>query len=283
MNLYNEKPPFSLAYRNSRQAQMYFHSHHRHEIYYFHEGRCNFIIGDRIHVLQPGDLILMHGSTLHCSNPDPAVSYIRSTIHFDPAIAERLLPYPGMPNPLRPFMEKRNVCVRLDEAQRAEIESLLLRLHAFAHQKHPIAQSRLWLAFLDLLYFLLPCSDRSAERTEQRQRSEKECHVQMVIDYLESNYSEELHLDRLARELYLSKHYLCKIFKEITGITIFNYLKSRRINQAKLLFMLNREWSVSDVSNEVGIKHLSHFSRLFKLMVGQTPEEYRRTVDTHSS
>lgn len=281
MHLYNEKPPFSISYRNSRQGQMlYFHSHHRHEIYYFHEGRCNFIIGDRIYPLLPGDLILMNGSTLHCSNPDTSTSYIRSTVHFDPAIVERLMPYPRMPDPLRPFTEKRNLFVRLNEGQRAEIDSLLLRMHTFGQQKHPVGQSRLALAFLDLLYFLLPCSERSAEETPLRPLPEKERHVQLVINYLERNYREELHLDKLAQTLFLSKYYLCKIFKEVTGTTIFHYLKSRRINQARMLFLMKRDWSVSDVCNEVGFKHLSHFSRLFKQMVGQTPEEHRRTLET---
>lgn len=37
-----------------------FHSHPHYEIYYFHDGECTYIIGDRVYNLEPGDLVLMH-------------------------------------------------------------------------------------------------------------------------------------------------------------------------------------------------------------------------------
>lgn len=69
---------------------------------------------------------------------------------------------------------------------------------------------------------------------------------------------------------------MAKLLKEVTGMTIFVYVKKRRMNQAKILFMMDKNLAVSDVCYEVGYKHLSHLSRLFKQEFGCTPEQFHR-------
>lgn len=64
--------PIEFTYRNdSPMPGAQFHSHAFYEMYYFQEGECNYLIGDKLMTLHPGDFILMHGMTLHCPNPSP--------------------------------------------------------------------------------------------------------------------------------------------------------------------------------------------------------------------
>jgi AraC-like DNA-binding protein len=109
--------------------------------------------------------------------------------------------------------------------------------------------------------------------------SEKEKIVQKLITYVENHYMEELSMDRLAGALHLNKHYLARTFREITGVTVFNYLFQRRINEAKILFLLERDASVTEICYRVGFKSLPHFCRLFKQMVNETPEHFRRSLE----
>lgn len=74
--------PIHMGYRLNHPIHFVFHSHDQYEIYYFHEGKCNYLIGDRIYVLEPGDLILMDGMTLHCPKIEKGAKYVRSFIHF---------------------------------------------------------------------------------------------------------------------------------------------------------------------------------------------------------
>jgi YesN/AraC family two-component response regulator len=128
-----------------------------------------------------------------------------------------------------------------------------------------------------MLYYIYQLCEKPLE-SQQDLSTDKEKHVQNVISFVEAHYIEDIHLQRLEEELHLSKYYLSKIFKEVTGATIFEYLYQLRINQAKILFLLHKEISVTEACYQVGFKHLAHFSRMFKRQVGDTPERYRKMI-----
>ncbi|MFC5649617.1 AraC family transcriptional regulator [Paenibacillus solisilvae] len=276
--------PIDLMYRDIRPMPgAQFHSHAFYEIYYFQEGECNYLIGDKLMTLHPGDLILMHGMTLHCPNPSPSRPYIRSIIHFDPAYAHKIL----QPEPaavlLKPFEELRNIRISLSAQDQLEMEKLLKEMSSLYEQRNDdnrvvalTAYDRFTLRFFELLHIIRGwCREPIRDREH---RSHKEQHVQSVITYLEDHYEKDVTLDDIAAALHLTKPYLSNLFKEVTGTTVFKYLYNRRINQAKMLFRLEPERSVSDVCSVVGFQHLAHFSRLFKATVGTSPESYRKTI-----
>jgi AraC-like DNA-binding protein len=269
--------PVEFSFRDTHLYKAEFHSHPRYEIYYFHEGRCNYVIDSRIYVLQPGDLIVMHGMTLHCANADPRLPYVRSLIHFDPGFVKEYMNRVYSEALLKPFVELRNHLIRLEEGERSEVESLLKDMNRCYRAGEPFMYERFLLRFMDLLYIV---SNRCRQPLLEAGtlQSDRERHVQKAIRYIEEHYDEELSMDELERELHVSKYYLAKVFKEVTGHTVFHYLYNRRINEAKVLFMLERGLSVSEVGFRVGFKHLPHFSRVFKRTVGCPPEDYRKQV-----
>ncbi|WP_159886555.1 AraC family transcriptional regulator [Paenibacillus puerhi] len=268
---------FAYTYKADAPLKPTFHSHSHYEVYYFHSGVCNYLIGDRIYVLAPGDLILMNGMTLHCAKIDPAVPYIRSTVHFEPGALQPLLPaYPQLPI-FQPFQELGNYRLRLAGADRDEAEDILRRMNDFNKRGDAVGAYRCRLAFADLLcliyaHCLQPMQDRSDQPVE------KEKTAQQIISYLEEHFTEDLRLEQLQQDLHLSKYYVSKLFKEVTGVTIFDFIYQRRINQARIEFLLDPKVPVTEVCFKVGFKHLAHFSRVFKQQVGQTPESYKRAI-----
>ncbi|WP_248926469.1 AraC family transcriptional regulator [Paenibacillus hamazuiensis] len=269
--------PFHMSYSNRKPIQGVFHSHNVYEIYYFHGGRCNYLIGDKIYVLSPGDLIIMNGMTLHCANVDTETEYHRSIIHFDPAYVQPFLEMSHTVNILKPFQDLRNYRIQLRGEDKTELEEILARMDRWNPPKETIEFNRFRLAFIDLLYFIYQyCQKPLEERPEFP--SDKEKHVQNIISFVESHYNEDLHMEQLERHMHLSKYYLSKIFKDVTGVTIFDYLYQLRINQAKILFLMNKEMSVTEACYQVGFKHLAHFSRMFKAQVGCTPEQFRKQM-----
>ena len=277
MNIFHQAAPISIGTTSDKQFQMKLHTHMHYEIYYFHKGKCTYLIGDQIYVLAPGDLILMHGLTLHSPNVDPDLEYRRTTIHFDPSYVSNMMQLPLTLNVLKPFQELRNHRFQLQGEEKQQMEAVLLQLEQLFRNQDVISYHRFHVLFLDLLFMIYGYCQKPLEvRTEFP--SAKEHHVQSIITFIEANFQEDIHLEELERSLHLSKFYLVKIFKEVTGITIFTYLYQRRINQAKVLFLLEKQKSVTEICYEIGFKHPAHFSRIFKQLVGYTPEKYRKSL-----
>jgi AraC-like DNA-binding protein len=269
--------PIHMGYRLNHPIHSVFHSHDQYEIYYFHEGKCNYLIGDRIYVLEPGDLILMDGMTLHCPKIEKGAKYVRSFIHFDGPHWKTLLGRMQLDHVLQPFVRLRNYRLSLRNETKREFEAMLEDLNKRCACGDDVNRDRTMLAFMDLLVYIYGLCLQPLE-DQPVLPSRKESTVQRIITFVEEHYTEDLDLDRLEAGLHLSKYYLSKVFKEVTGVTIFAYLYQRRINQAKVLFLMDEDRNVTEVAFQLGFNHASHFSRLFKKQVGCTPEQYRKTL-----
>jgi len=269
--------PIDVAYNTQAYPNSAFHAHAKYEIYYFHGGAGHYLIGGRIFTLAPGDLILMHGMTLHAPNIDERGPYRRTIIHFDPTFVAELIRPPFQINVLAPFQEHGNVRLRLGGTQQEQVESLLSALCALYQQEDPLAYDRFLVKFLELLHVIHECCEVSALRAADTP-SPKASNAQRIVEYLEASYMNDIHLDVLERELHLDKHYLTRLFKEVTGFTIFQYLYERRINQAKIAFLLNPAKPVTETCYEVGFKSPAHFSRAFKKKTGLTPEKFKQSL-----
>ncbi|MFC3773224.1 helix-turn-helix domain-containing protein [Paenibacillus sp. GCM10012303] len=258
-----------------------FHTHPQYEIYYFHKGKCDYLIGDQVFELESGDAILMNGMTLHGPIVDRDNEYVRSMFSFYPEIIRIFHQTLGPLNPLRPFEVLKNYRIRLSGDRKVEFEDMLRRMNKYYYCQNTVEFNRSLLAFFELLWFLYGECEEAMEGLEQTGPAngmEKEHNVQTVISLIEQQYREPISLDTLEKSVYMSKHHLSRIFRELTGMTIIDYLYKYRINQAKILFYLDRTYSVTDVYKEVGFHSMAHFSRLFKKFVGIPPEQYRKMV-----
>ena len=278
MSIFQKKvAPITINTTTDKQFKMQFHSHMNYEIYYFREGSCNYLIGDKIHILIPGDVIIMHGMTLHSPNVDPKADYCRTIVHFNPSYIEGMMQHPYTMNVLKPFQELRNHKLQLTKAEHEQFKNKLEQVEQLYKQDDILAFHRFHANFLDLLFLIYGYCQKPLE-LKNKFPSAKEHHVQNVITFVEENYHQDIRLEEMEMKLHLSKYYLVKLFKEVTGMTIFTYLYQRRINQAKILFLLEKDMNITEVCYLIGFKHPSHFSRIFKRLVGSTPEQYRKST-----
>jgi AraC-like DNA-binding protein/ligand-binding sensor protein len=93
-------------------------------------------------------------------------------------------------------------------------------------------------------------------------------------EYILQHHTDDISLGQVAKAVNTSTFYFCKMFKKVTGINFTDYLSRVRIEKSKEL-LLNRNLRVSEVAFEVGFQSLTHFNRVFKKMLGQSPTEYR--------
>ncbi len=270
-----------IEYLKNKQMKSIFHSHPNYELFYFHEGHGNYLIGDQIYSLSPGDLIFIKGMTLHCPNMNESNKYIRSIVSFDPdyirAIAGRLFTI----DLLEPFELGQNFRIRLQDGDKDKFEAYLAMLDGYSDKEDTVSINRYRLLFLEMLLELYGLCAKEVERKAEWS-SKKEEAAQLAISYIGKHFADNVGLDQIAQHLHLNKEYLSRVFKQVTGVTVFNYLYQRRINEAKIWFLLNNRLSVTEVCYQVGFKNLSHFSRMFKEKVGCSPDQYKRQFNKKS-
>ena len=100
-----------------------------------------------------------------------------------------------------------------------------------------------------------------------------------IKEYLNLHYQEDITLDRLAEVIGYTKNYLCRIFRENTGITINEYLSDLRISRAANL-LASTDMEISEVSKAAGYTNIFHFIKRFKKIIGIPPGGYRKKTLT---
>jgi AraC-like DNA-binding protein len=95
-------------------------------------------------------------------------------------------------------------------------------------------------------------------------------------DLLVSRLENPPRLLQLAREAGMSHPKLNRCFREMYGMTVFQYLRNERLNQARQ--MLDQGLNVTETAYAVGYESISHFSRAFKMQFGASPSRRMGTI-----
>ena len=95
--------------------------------------------------------------------------------------------------------------------------------------------------------------------------------------YLEHNTDRVITMDQLAKKYYVNKYYINRLFNQKFKKTPIQYHIEIRIHQATKLLLLTNS-SVSEISTKVGFNSVSHFSKVFKKIVGLSPTSYRNNI-----
>src|SRR5216110_2516584 len=98
--------------------------------------------------------------------------------------------------------------------------------------------------------------------------------VTRAKQFIAQNQNNAICLATVAKAVNTSTFYFCKLFKRATGLTFTDYLARVRIETAKTL-LLNPNRRVSEVAYDVGFQSLTHFNRVFRKIVRQSPTSYR--------
>ncbi len=99
--------------------------------------------------------------------------------------------------------------------------------------------------------------------------------LQRVLEHMRIHLDQDLSVPALAAVAHMSPFYFSRLFKQSTGLSPHQYLLRQRIRRAKELLADGRR-RVAEVSYELGFPHQSHFTTVFRKLVGMTPRAYQR-------
>lgn len=98
--------------------------------------------------------------------------------------------------------------------------------------------------------------------------------MKKAFRYIADNFDQEISLDEVARSVHLSRSAFCRYFKKITNKSFVHYLNEFRVKSA-CQFLLQYDYTISQIGFACGFNNLSNFNRQFKKLMNCTPSEYR--------
>ncbi len=232
------------------------------KIHYIHEGKGIFRTGNKTFNLREGQGFLICPNTISYYKADERDPWSYSWCAFDGMNAEAYLKRADLTSD-KPIFEYGkdsaiNNCFRE-----------MIQVTSYEKSSDLRLQSLLYLFLATLI------DEAVLNLSNEKFNTNKNVYVNKVIDFIQVNYSHQIRISELARYIGLDRKYISKIFKDIVGVTIQEYLISFRINKAKEM-MNDRQLSIGDIARSVGYENPLIFSRMFKKINKVSPSEHRK-------
>ncbi|MGJ1389820.1 helix-turn-helix domain-containing protein [Sphingobacterium spiritivorum] len=103
-----------------------------------------------------------------------------------------------------------------------------------------------------------------------------------IIVYIQKHLNSPLDFQHLAQRFHLSERTLSRWFKKETGSTLFQFVKSVRVQKA-LELIENSSMDIIEIMYAVGYNSLSAFSAIFKELIGESPQEYKKRFNNQKN
>ena len=227
----------------------------------------NIFVNDQVYPLQRGTLYLIGENTLH--RTIATGFHARYVLH----ISHRALAQ--LSTPQTDLTQLGDVSFRRAELDAHEMTEIIELFQALERNKNDGSfgsDVRQTVALLNLLIRLAPTLH--AATAGESIRNKDFLRVAPILDYIRDNLAEPLSLDQIAGRFYISKHYLCRIFKSATGFSVMEYIIYSRVLKARQL--LQEGVSVQQAGELSGFSDNSHFIRTFGHLTGLTPGKYAK-------
>ena len=227
----------------------------------------NIFVNDQVYPLCRGTLYLIGENTLHRTISDG--SHARYVLH----ISRQTLS--DLSTSQTDFMQLTKQNFSRSTMDNEQMIGLIEQFQALERNKNDGrfgSDIRQIGALLDLLIQVAPILN--AATAGESIQNKNFIRVSPILDYIRDNLTEPLTLDQIANEFYISKHYLCRIFKTATGFSVMEYIIYSRVLRARQL--LKEGVSVQQAGERSGFSDNSHFIRTFGHLTGTSPGRYAR-------
>jgi AraC family transcriptional regulator len=154
------------------------------------------------------------------------------------------------------------------------IQSLMLALHADLEDGSPggpLYGESLGLALS--AYLISRYSVRDCAKPAHR-GSMPTMRLNRILEFISQNLARDIRLQELAQIAGMSPNYFCEMFKASTGVPPYKYILNCRVERAKR-YLRDPRMSLASAGTAVGFADQSHFSKVFRRIVGVTPMTFR--------
>ena len=245
------------------------HAHEVFEVYLFLNGEGTYIVEGSEYQLKPETVLIMRAAEMHKPNIIAGIPYERATIHFNPEFLTKLDPEHRL---LRPFVER--TLGRDNLYDRTKLRSNLLYdcFYNMFHASGDFYEETVRLS--NMFYCILGEIEDAWSRLKSSGGREEGSLIAQITHYIEAHLGEELSLSHLQSRFYISKSQLTRLFKEATGLAVWEYISVKRLTLARS--RLREGMRAGDVAASCGFGDYSSFYRSYKKRFGVSPTAHEK-------
>lgn len=243
-----------------------YHYHEFYKIVLLVSGSGSYVVEGNRYLLQPGDVVVVGRGCVHRPEFEQNAPYERYILYISP---EFLLRCSRPECDLKEcFSGRYGHVLRVNESHREELFATVSRLEQelLGQEFGSTILSR------ESLLRLLVQIGRFQRQTDSHfpaPIATGSDRVLQILAYLDTHLTEDLSIDDLAEQFYLSKYHMMRLFRRETGCTIHTYLTQRRLMLAR--DYIRRGFKTTDACFRSGFRSYCSFTRAYAKYYGTTP------------
>lgn len=258
MRAFYEIPSKALNCKRRTAFRVKPHLHDHFEMLYTKSGRATVRVDDETYEMRDGDICVIFPHQIHSVTDDSEID--GAILMFSPDLL------PDVQVTMRKKYAKSALITASDS--REKIISLLLELL----DEMPVDDSGSLAIKKGLALQIIGEVFRASELVEATGSNMQI--LRKIIDYCYKHYTEDITLEKMKNDLFVSKYYISYLFSNKMNISFTNFINSLRISDACRYLEIER-YKISDIAERVGFSSLRTFNRVFRELIGATPSEYR--------
>ena len=233
----------------------------QHILIYCDEGRGYVNMNNTELLVQPGDFFVIPAKTPHVYMADATLPWTIYWVHFKGNTATSLLQFlQKRLNGYKGFIQHPEKSVGLFNEMYRQMEK------GYSTDQLIYCNMCLW-HYLTLFIF--------NEKTAIQNKPASKDITDKAIDFLRANIHKEVSLEEIALSVNISTSHFSYLFKNKTGFSPIEYFNHLKVQEA-CQYLLFTHMRIREIGFELGILDPYYFSRMFKKVMGMSPQEYRK-------
>lgn len=264
MGISHRQNEYLYSYTKDTPPELKMHLHKYYEFLHFQSGDASYIVEDNIYHIDKGDILITRPEELHTLAFHSDKIYERRFMQlsrdflseFEVLFKKIDAPMPGTGNR-----------IPRKTAEKYDLYSFFEKIEYYIIHRLPESDAMIKSYFIQFLVRI-----NSIKNTKKESGSDQSGRIDDILNFLTDNISSDITLDYLADKFYINKYYMCHSFKEHTGLTIKEFMNTRKITRAKNLLQNGAE--IMTLCYDCGFNDYSTFYKTFKKLTGKSPKEF---------
>lgn len=261
--------------RDNLSKEFEFHYHDFLKVTIFIKGKVQYHVEGKSYELEPYDIVLVNRNDIHRIQVDNSLPYERIIVYISPSFIEdyQTSEY-DLGYCFKKAKKEHSNVLRIHSLEKSSLFKITNRLERSFEDNEYASSLYRKILFLEFMIQLNRAAIKN--RVEFLDTELYNTKIVDIMHFINSHLTDSFDIDTLAKEFYISKYYMMRLFKAETGYTIGNYITYRRLLLARELIL--EGLPITQACFASGFGDYSTFSRAYKSEFSESPRSLLQQI-----